>query len=550
MKDEPIGGLLDGNKVIVLWPLLHGLLGRAEILGEGCNVPGILRLDELAGDLIQLDDAVGTGIDQLLLLLEGEGGALLLVDGNDGPEAVRGDGDGAPLGMLLGDAHPGDGLELELLARSHLDDRYALVVRLVGLLLAEKVGRHDERVVREEVAARHRDGHVPLPLGALGVLLVVVHLDLELDGAARTALVADALLVGEEGPVAVSTLEGVLRLVPDGDQAEPVGDVLVVQDGGVVMEFHQIDGQGGHLANHNAPEGVGHARVRVGQDEAHLVRGKIEDLHLGKPLVGHFSVCVYWRMKSNEEQRHREAGAQAAAADGRQPRRIEWHGKKKSKKSERNIDRIGGPADHPTPGEKGGTSHSPNTTKKIGRRYRNFSSVRTTHPTYDARPPNRIIMLRIAQTQSASLLARRSVANATATAKRRALSTKSPGPLDGDAGAAATHAHHAMTTFLVVATPAVFMVPDSWTDGFVDKAFGILVAANVSAHSWVGLNYVVTDYVPKVSKSLLGPARIATAGIGAITLLGLGKIAVSSEGGIKGAIKGLWSPKKKTTAEE
>ena len=159
-------------------------------------------------------------------------------------------------------------------------------------------------------------------------------------------------------------------------------------------------------------------------------------------------------------------------------------------------------------------------------------------------------MLRIAQTQSASLLARRSVANATATAKRRALSTKSPGPLDGDAGAAATHAHHAMTTFLVVATPAVFFVPDSWTDGLVDKAFGILVATNVSAHSWVGLNYVVTDYVPKVSKSLLGPARIATAGIGAITLLGLGKIAVSSEGGIKGAIKGLWSPKKKTTAEE
>ncbi len=317
MKDEPIGGLLDGNKVIVLRPLLHGLLGCAEILGEGGNVPGILRLDKLAGDLIQLDDAVGTGIDQLLLLLEGEGGALLLVDGNDGPEAVRGDGDGAPLGVLLGDAHPGDGLELELLARSHLDDRYALVVRLVGLLLAEKVGRHDERVVREEVAARHRDGHVPLPLGALGVLLVVVHLDLELDGAARTALVADALLVGEEGPVAVSALEGVLRLVPDGDQAEPMGDVLVVQDGGVVMEFHQIDGQGGHLANHNAPEGVGHARVRVGQDEAHLVRGKVEDLHLGKPLVGHFSVCVYWRMKSNEEQRHREARARAAAAADR-----------------------------------------------------------------------------------------------------------------------------------------------------------------------------------------------------------------------------------------
>ena len=159
-------------------------------------------------------------------------------------------------------------------------------------------------------------------------------------------------------------------------------------------------------------------------------------------------------------------------------------------------------------------------------------------------------MFRIAQVQSA--IVRRSVATSAAAIRRRALSStpKAPGPLEGDAGAAATHVHHAMTMFLAVATPAVFMVPDSWTDGFVDKAFGILVAANVSAHSWVGLNYVVTDYVPKVSKTLLGPARIVTAGIGAITLFGLGKVAVTSPGGIKGCIKSLWSPRPPIKAEE
>ena len=67
-------------------------------------------------------------------------------------------------------------------------------------------------------------------------------------------------------------------------------NVLVVEDGGIVMKFHQIDRQGGHLGNHDAPEGVGHARVRIRQDEAHLVRSEIEDLHLGKSLVGHFGV--------------------------------------------------------------------------------------------------------------------------------------------------------------------------------------------------------------------------------------------------------------------
>ena len=50
---------------------------------------------------------------------------------------------------------------------------------------------------------------------------------------------------------------------------------------------------------------------------------------------------------------------------------------------------------------------------------------------------------------------------------------------------------------------------------------GTLLAVNIGAHSWIGLNYVVTDYVPKVSKSLVGPARVVSAGIGAVTVVGL-----------------------------
>jgi succinate dehydrogenase hydrophobic anchor subunit len=119
------------------------------------------------------------------------------------------------------------------------------------------------------------------------------------------------------------------------------------------------------------------------------------------------------------------------------------------------------------------------------------------------------------------------------------------GPLAADTGPLATHAYHAMTTALLGLAPAYFLVPDSYTDGIFNKIFGVGLSATISAHSWIGMNYVCTDYVPKVSKALLGPARIVNAGFAVVTFLGLSRIAVSSKGGIKGCIKGLWNPPKK-----
>lgn len=78
----------------------------------------------------------------------------------------------------------------------------------------------------------------------------------------------------------------------------------------------------------------------------------------------------------------------------------------------------------------------------------------------------------------------------------------------------------------------------------IDKMVGLLLAVNVSAHSWIGLNYVVTDYVPKVSKAMVGPTRVLSAAIGAVTLIGLGKVATNGKGGMKGAALGLWKEKK------
>lgn len=122
---------------------------------------------------------------------------------------------------------------------------------------------------------------------------------------------------------------------------------------------------------------------------------------------------------------------------------------------------------------------------------------------------------------------------------------QSSSPLQGDAGSKATHLHHKMTTFLAVATPLYFLSPTESLPPIADSIIGVALAVNVSAHSWIGMNYVVTDYVPKVSKAMTGPARAFTAGLSALTLIGLSKVAVNGKGGLKGAVGGLWKKAKK-----
>lgn len=126
---------------------------------------------------------------------------------------------------------------------------------------------------------------------------------------------------------------------------------------------------------------------------------------------------------------------------------------------------------------------------------------------------------------------------------RRLLSDKSSSnPLNADSGNIGTKVHHNLSMSLALLSPIWFLMPDSYSDGFVDKGFGVLLAGNISAHSWIGLNYVATDYVPKISKALLGPSRVAIAGMTVVTFLGLSRCSIQSPGGIRGSIKGLWNP--------
>ena len=94
---------------------------------------------------------------------------------------------------------------------------------------------------------------------------------------------------------------------------------------------------------------------------------------------------------------------------------------------------------------------------------------------------------------------RRLVARAASPAARRRMSSA----LEGDTGALGTRIHHAMTTGLAFFTPLYMLTPDSYTDGALSKTFGLLLSVNISAHSWIGLNYVCRDYVPKVRRKYL-----------------------------------------------
>ena len=151
-------------------------------------------------------------------------------------------------------------------------------------------------------------------------------------------------------------------------------------------------------------------------------------------------------------------------------------------------------------------------------------------------------------TRSASTLSSsaRSASRTTMMAMR-SKSTTSSNPLQGDSGNIATHIHHKITTFLAVATPIYFLAPidtEATSTSLPNKAIGTLLAINLSAHSWIGLNYVITDSIPKISKSLTGPARLATAALTGVTLLGLGKVANNDSGGIRGTVTGLWRNRK------
>ena len=153
-----------------------------------------------------------------------------------------------------------------------LREREIFVLPLVAGVVGGGIGEvdGDDGVVGGvEVLAGDVEGLVGDALGA----------EVELDGAEL------ALAVAVAGVAVAGEAHGHGAVAGEGDEAEAVGDELVVEDGGVDLDLDQVDGDGRDLSNHHAPQRVRHARVGVSELELQEVVLHLPDLHLREPLV-------------------------------------------------------------------------------------------------------------------------------------------------------------------------------------------------------------------------------------------------------------------------
>eukprot|EP00963_Diacronema_lutheri_P005832 scaffold461_cov321-Pavlova_lutheri.AAC.50 len=88
------------------------------------------------------------------------------------------------------------------------------------------------------------------------------------------------------------------------------------------------------------------------------------------------------------------------------------------------------------------------------------------------------------------------------------------------------------------------LVPLAWyldKDGWTIKPVDLALGAAIPVHAHIGMNAVISDYVPPVAR---GVARGGMLGITAITALGLLKLNLTPGGGISKAVQTLWTRKR------
>ena len=112
--------------------------------------------------------------------------------------------------------------------------------------------------------------------------------------------------------------------------------------------------------------------------------------------------------------------------------------------------------------------------------------------------------------------------------------------LNADSGSQATSGYHKINLAITALTPLAFALSPSPLSMPID----ILMGLALPIHAHIGMNYVITDYVPKLSKGAVGPARIFMLGLTGVTILGCAKINFMGPG-LTETVKGLWrgSPK-------
>lgn len=88
------------------------------------------------------------------------------------------------------------------------------------------------------------------------------------------------------------------------------------------------------------------------------------------------------------------------------------------------------------------------------------------------------------------------------------------------------------------------LVPLAWyldKDGWTIKPVDLALGAAIPVHAHIGMNAVISDYVPPMARGL---ARGGMLGVTAITALGLLKLNLTPGGGFSKAVKTMWTRKK------
>lgn len=104
----------------------------------------------------------------------------------------------------------------------------------------------------------------------------------------RCILYMYCVLVQTVQVLAHHSLHGIRWLIPNRNETQPMSNVLVVQDGRVLVKLYQINRQGGDFGNHDTPQCVGNTGVGFAQDELDFMGCHVQDLNFGETLMRHF----------------------------------------------------------------------------------------------------------------------------------------------------------------------------------------------------------------------------------------------------------------------
>ena len=108
--------------------------------------------------------------------------------------------------------------------------------------------------------------------------------------------------------------------------------------------------------------------------------------------------------------------------------------------------------------------------------------------------------------------------------------------LAADEGVIATKVYHYSTLSVLGLTPLAFLLSPSSFCFPVDLALGVVFPV----HAHIGMNYVITDYVPKFfGKAARGPARVFMFGMTIVTAAGLLRLNLFGPG-VTETFKQLW----------